>query len=441
LLWALGVTVTRIIVTGATTAITRRTAYRKAFLAPWDPMVRQIWLYAMADAQKETGVAVHHGVSVINHHHLTVTPSTNNLPVFTQRLHHDVSCAINTLLAEKRYDAPRQVFDDRSSHQMRLLDAAAQASHLVYEYNNCVAAGLVQRPEHMPDHIFDFELWKRGYIEVQRPPVYFGKEREETLRLEVTPPPLLYQAFGGDMGTLVYHMQRMADHGTSVLRDARKRPALGARVVQRLHPWSEPKTLRERGGERIPTFRIGARDILGREANIAAAKETRRFRREHEEARQLRRAGNYAHEFPFGTYQMRVLHNAAVTAEPSPGAIVTQPGPLLCDVKAQLQAERAAQEHATIHANCVRLVEEVRQAVTDEAADICADDPYHPADAKPGTSTEVDDQAERPIVVRHRFDKAKANEDREARRLVILRDQRRGRPKRATGNHGGDPPA
>jgi REP element-mobilizing transposase RayT len=437
----LSVTATRIIVTGATTAITRRTNYRKAFLAPWDPMVQQIWLYALADAQRETGVAVHHGVCVINHHHLTVTPSTDNLPRFTRQLHHDVSCAINTLLIEHRYDAPRQVFDDRSSHQMRLLDAAAQASHLVYEYNNCVAAGLVQRPEHMPDHIFDFELWKRGFIEVQRPPRYFGKRREETLRLEVTPPPLLYQAFGGDMDRLVYHMTRLADHGTTALREARKRPALGARFVQRLHPWSEPKTLRERGGERVPTFRIGARGILGRETNLAAAEETRRFRREHEEARQLRRAGDHAHEFPFGTYQMRVLHNAAVIAEPSPGAIVTQPGQLLCDVKAQLQAELPAQERETMQADSLRLVEEVRQAVAAEAADICADEPYQPADAKPGPSADADEPTERPVVVRRRFDKAEAGDDLNARRVVTHRDQRRGRPKGAAGRHGADPPA
>jgi hypothetical protein len=51
----------RPIVSGATTAITRRTAFRKAFLGPWDPMVAQVWLYALADAQHHTDVAIHHG--------------------------------------------------------------------------------------------------------------------------------------------------------------------------------------------------------------------------------------------------------------------------------------------------------------------------------------------------------------------------------------------
>ena len=52
----------RIVVDGATTAISRRTTLRKAFLGPWHPMVQQIWLYALAYAQRKCDVAVHHTV-------------------------------------------------------------------------------------------------------------------------------------------------------------------------------------------------------------------------------------------------------------------------------------------------------------------------------------------------------------------------------------------
>ena len=38
-------------------------------------------------------------------------------------------------------------------------------TELVYDRNNCVAAGLVQRPELMPGSVVDFDLWKRGVIE------------------------------------------------------------------------------------------------------------------------------------------------------------------------------------------------------------------------------------------------------------------------------------
>jgi len=183
------VTAPRIIVPGATTAITRRTTLRKGFLAPWDPRVQQAWLYSLADAQRNTDVAVHHSNLVIDHHHTNVTPASDNLPEFVRRLHHDVSCSLNTLLTLERYDAPRELFDGRSAHYMRLLDAPAQASHLIYEYLNCVAAGLVDRPEHMPGYGFDFELWLVGHLDVRRPDFYFKHDRPEVMRMEVTPPP------------------------------------------------------------------------------------------------------------------------------------------------------------------------------------------------------------------------------------------------------------
>jgi hypothetical protein len=66
-------TTPRIVVPGATMALTRRTVLRKAFLAPWDPMVDQMWLYALADAARETEVAVHFSGCDINHHHTDVT--------------------------------------------------------------------------------------------------------------------------------------------------------------------------------------------------------------------------------------------------------------------------------------------------------------------------------------------------------------------------------
>jgi hypothetical protein len=83
----------RIIVAGATTAIT----LRKAFLAPWHPLVGEIWRYALAYAQQQTGVAVHHGICVITHHHLTVTPQARNLPEFTHLFHKHRSAAPSTL--------------------------------------------------------------------------------------------------------------------------------------------------------------------------------------------------------------------------------------------------------------------------------------------------------------------------------------------------------
>ncbi len=429
-------TAPRIIVPGATTSITRRTTLRKAFLAPWDPLVPQVWLYSLADAQRNTGIAVHHAIAVVTHHHLTVTAQTANLPEFVWRFHHDTSCALNTVLAQGRYDAPRELFDGRSTHCMRLLDAPAQASQLVYERNNCVAAGLVSRPEHMPGYRFDFELWRTGYLDVPRPPVYFGDDRPEVIRLHVTPPPLLYAAFGGDIDRLVYHMRRSSEDAARTLRAAQRRQVLGARAVERLHPWSEPRTLREPGGRRIPTFRIGARGLLGKETAIAAAVETREFRAEHRSARLRCRDDHRAARFPYGTYAMRVRHGALVAPAAKPTALVAAPGPLLCDIQAELDAARIPSARGALLEGAVQLLDDVRMAIADEAPALCE---HGELDFEHRMRALHDDKPE--VVTRHRFQASTPHKDGAApRRIVALRDRRRGRPPRKRQRHGSDPP-
>src|SRR5690606_15506692 len=133
--------------------------------------------YALADGQRHERVRIHHACAVVTHLHTNVTADEDNLPRFTHRVHTDISKAINTLLANERYDAPRQIFDNRKPHMMRLVDPAAQASHLVYEHLNSCAAGLVERPEDMPGVVLDWGMWKSGGIDVAKPPVYFGESR------------------------------------------------------------------------------------------------------------------------------------------------------------------------------------------------------------------------------------------------------------------------
>jgi hypothetical protein len=453
------VTAPRIIVPGATTAITRRTTMRKAFLAPWHPGVKQAWLYSMALAQSHTRVAIHHASLVITHHHLTGTPEDDRLPLFLQVFHHELSCALNTLLDRERYDQPGEVFDKRSTHLMRLCDEGAQSTQLLYDRLNTAAAGLVARPEQMPGFVFDFGLWKAGHIEVPRPDFYFSDRQPEVLRLEVTPPPLLYRAFGGDMDKLVHAMDRLTEQGLRELRARRKGEPLGAQRITRLHPWSEPRTLRESRGQRMPTFRIGARGIVGQRQHVQAALETRVFREEHREVRLARQAGDLGREAPYGTYLMRVRHGAPMAPPPEPfAAIVTRPGPTLRDVKAQLEAQAVGGASGVDPEPRFELMEQSREALRDEAEALCE----HASDgmdfrtppravSSPAAGTHSDgcgEAAERPelhavAVVRHRFDRpdraVREGRQRESRRVVTLRDRRMGRRHRA--RHGSDPPA
>ncbi|MFW5877388.1 MAG: hypothetical protein ACOCXM_11675 [Myxococcota bacterium] len=59
-------------------------------------------------------------------------------------------------------------------------------------------------------------------------------------------------------------MNKLTEHGRRAIRTARTRPPMGAKALRRLHPWSEPRTLREPGGGRVPTFRFGASGMVAR---------------------------------------------------------------------------------------------------------------------------------------------------------------------------------
>ena len=438
--------------------MTRRTVLRKAFLGPWDPLVDQAILYSMADAQRATGVAIHGSVRVVSHMHTSGTPSEDNLPDFTRRFHRDVSCALHTLLCARKYDAPRELFDDRPTHLMRLVDAEAQASHGIYEVLNPVAAGLVKHPDDMPMRRVDYKLWRKGYIDIERPPFYFESSRPKVLRLHVTPPPLLYEAFGGDLDRLVYYMEKLEKDGLAALHRVMKRPFMGAQAVKRIHPWSEPRTLREPGGQRVPCFRIGASDILGREARSNAAREVTHFRHDYEACRVGRRDGDHERRFPYGTYGFRVYHGAPIEEEPPLDAIISAPGPTLDEVKEKLARERPEAEQVQKRSHA--LVDAVRDAVRAESSEIVEDsilDLTEPTIVSPrgrdasasvgaddgkaeeaASSKEPAEDARPAVVVRHRFDKRR---DAAARRIITLRDRRRGRPPTGgTGTHGSDPP-
>ena len=429
---------------------------RKAFLGAWDPRVDDIWLYSLADAQRIYDVDVHHSVRVLTHHHTSVTPNKDNLPRFTRRVHRDVSCAVHALLCEQRYDAPRELFDDRDPHYLRLLDAPAQASHLIYERLNAVAAGLVARPQDMPGTVLDFDVWKTGYIEVQRPPMYFSADRPATLELQLTPPPLLLQAFGGDLERLVYHMNKLTDEGLRALRTARTRPVMGAQKVRRIHPWDEPRTLRESGPQPRRTFRIGARGIVATRARIAAAQEVTAFTKQHTAARVARRDGDGDAIYPFGTYQARVAYGAPTAAAPAPDAIVAMPGMVREQVLAELQ--RGELDRDALRVGSHAWLDEVRAAWVDEVSDIvehnevavpqrAATQTPHRA-PEPTAATTTDDAADDdagpkrpgPATV-HRFDRRRPEHGAHApARLVVRRDRRRGRPPGASSGHGSDPP-
>jgi hypothetical protein len=398
-------------------------------------MVSDIWLYALADAARETGVAVHESQLVVNHHHTDVTPSQANLPDFIHRLHTDTSKALNELMEHEGYEPPRSVFDDRPTHCMRLLDAPAQVSQLIYTDVNTAAAGLVRRPEEMPGRRMpSFRDWLGDGIVIPKPPIHFGKDRPSELVLRPEPAPLMMLAFGGDLRALVYHLEKLCREALSDIRAVRKGPPLGAQRVRRLHPHDEPSTPAEpRGQSRAPSYRIGARGFGELEVHERARDERRAFLDVHEACRQERLAGEDP-SFPHGTFAMRVFHNAPVD-DPLPDALLAAPGPLLEEVLAELE-ERPRDEGAAI-----AVVEGVRGAWNDESLDVTEreamrfDRPAEPPGDLPANASGA--PAPDTAVTVHQHDRRRSWEAPPSR-LIVRRDSRRGRPKKKVGV---DPPS
>jgi len=436
-----------IYVRGATTAITRRTTLRKAFLAPWHELVEQSWLYSLGDAQQHTGVAIHGSNVVIDHHHTEVTaPDGPALVEFTRRVHVDMSKAINTLLSELRYDAPGEVWDDRPPHRMRLVDAAAQISHHVYGQLNSTAAGLVARPDQMPMTALSQRHWKGGPLVIDRPPVMFDpRTRPAQVEVWVSPEPLAFELFDGELDALIHHLDRLCERGWRRIRDARRgRRPMGAKAVRRIHPWNEPRTLRETRGQPVRTFKVGAQGIVGVRHEIQCAQETTVFRADHREVRTARRDGDLERVYPFGTFAAAAYQGAPVATAPAPGAILTAPGPTLEEVKAALaerrgpggedaDGERAAERR--------RVIDEVGAAFANEAAEIVAHDDLELCRKVPIGAESSDEAAgaNGGVQVRHRFD-ARPTKRSSAARIVTLRDRRRGRPRRSDKRGDRDPP-
>ncbi len=364
----LRVTHARAAIPGSTEALVRRVAFRKAGLAPWDTRVEQAWLYALARAAKATQTDVNHTVLVLNHHHTTVTASDEPIRNFLGRLHHPMSCVMNRLLEQRGFDAFDTFWDSRQPHRMRLLDAAAQMSQLIYHQVQLVAAGMVDKPEDMPGWTFSWDLWRPGrFVRCRRPDVYFDPRfAPDQVDLRFVPPPLLLELFQGDVEKLIYWMKQLEQEAVRELRRRRRkegRRVKGADYARRIHPWDEPRSRPNERGTTIPTFRLGARGIIGKEQRIRSCQEVKNWRHTNRACVTAWHEGERDVVFPYGTDKMRDSHNVQVAANPGVDALVYAPGPSLDDIRNRFGERR----YSKLPVDARVVTEEVRRALQDEA--------------------------------------------------------------------------
>jgi hypothetical protein len=320
------VTAPRIIVPGATYALTRRTAFRKMFWTPSDPVIHDGLLYCFALAQEETEIELHSGTMLPNHGHWSVTPKEPNLPEFTEYVFRESSKFLMNALVELGCEAPENVWNAGRPHQMRLIDAEAQLVWLLYTAKQAVDAGIVERAADYPGWWTDPGMLRGRTIIVKKPPLYFGKKRPAELPLRFTCPPLLRETFG-DPDKVIHWLRKELERAERACK-ARGGVVLGAEACTRQHPWAEPKTPRTGFRQRIPSFLVATSGPEGDILRARCAEETTDWRLRHEDRRTKWKAGDRTVAFPYGTYGFRVRHGAHVEPPPEPGSyLINAPGP------------------------------------------------------------------------------------------------------------------
>lgn len=276
-----------------------------------------------------------------------------------------MSCFVNTLLQKRGFDAMDNVWEGRQPHRMRLLDAEASMTNSIYERLQPVAAGLVDRPEDMPGFVFDWSMWRPGRIvKVDAPEnVYFDmRYREKTCELNFVANPLPLSLFNWNVERLIYWMRKLEHLGNRRILRERNWRCRGAQAVLNIHPFDEPRKRRATRGGTVPSFRIGARGIIGRETRIVSSMETTCFREEHRQASRDFRNGDRERVFPYGTDKMARLYGVRVESEPKPDAILIAPGN-----SAEELRDEARRNESGLSEDARRVITNVKNAIDAEA--------------------------------------------------------------------------
>lgn len=403
----------RISVLRGTLGVTRRTIERKLL---WTPAagVAEGYKWALAKAQEEQGFALHHGVLMPTHEHLTITPGPEtNVGEAFRILHRESARFLQESLLARGYDAPQCIWDKRQTHAMHLVDAGAQIEWMLYCHLNAPQAGLVATADDWPGWLTPLSHLRGGVEVLDRPDLYVSDGGPSQRQIVSSPSPDLVRLFGSDLEGLVYWMEKQREAHERALEKERKaqgRRVLGAGRVKKIHPFSEPATCRERRGQRVPRFKIG-RGWEGRarkELVEQLAGEVARFRAEHAERREQWIAGDRSAEMPYGTLQLVSAYGAEMAA-PHADAVLCAPDRTLSE-----------RPEGTLRALVATASEVALEELAEELADLQPETLVVAGEPVPVVK---DDDV---VEVEHReLESPARSADRpHAKRLVILRERR-----------------
>lgn len=293
----------RRVVPGATYLLTRRT-YQRTFRLRPHPVTNEIARYCIAWAAARFGLLVHVVILMSNHQHLVVTDLHGRLPDFLRELHRSMAKALNASQGqwENLWSAER-------ASAVLLPTAADVLAKIGYSAANPVAAALVEKPELWPG----VAHWQPGTsIVVQRPEVYFDPlgDAPKTVELRIVPLP-------GQSGDDAHWASRVGEAVAKAAAEARAEVRkqgldfLGATKVMARSFLA--RAMRYEQKRRINPI-LAAKDAVVRKACLRM---DRGFQRAYRAALTAWKDGDRSVAFPFGTWWMRVHHDAEVL--PAPG--------------------------------------------------------------------------------------------------------------------------
>ena len=293
----------RRVLPGSTVMITRRTLRRTNLLRP-DSELDTLYLYCLAVAAEQFGIAVHCATVMSNHHHLVVTDTRGELPNFLRELHRNIALGVKVL---RKWEG--NVWDDDKTSVVLLRTDQAVVEKMGYCIANPVAAGAVPRARLWPGICVQPQRLGRSSWTGKRPDAYFDQHNPqwpEVATLKLTMPGVAFTdaLLRENVAIEVAQLEAQAHR----LMQAKGWKFLGAAKVLAASPYDRA-TSWEPLRSRNPTFAVGRGQ---REAFVEAATALRDFRRNYRAALNAWRAALRNVLFPAGTWFMRWGHSASV---------------------------------------------------------------------------------------------------------------------------------
>lgn len=269
------------------------------FLFAPTKLMRQAFMFVLASAARRYNVGIVAYAMMCTHVHVLVVDlgppgGASSIPDFRRFLRSTFGQFVNWY-----WDRGGSIFCKNSTgNSIKVLDFESVDDAIVYIETNAVNAGMEKSPELMKGAVSQRE-WILDPVTVERPPVYFRKQKwedEESLQL-VVPPEAAARGF--DPESYYEHTSETLNVELKRIRKHRKRRGLKARplhVLERLRP--EHGSGRSSANHSEVLFACKNPFLSAREFKMVRA-----FRRRHRLALAALRAGlDDDVVFPAGTY-------------------------------------------------------------------------------------------------------------------------------------------